>query len=508
MFDAVSQLVLRCLRSRKFFYGIVGLLVIQAAWIALTARYPQAFDENYHLGLIELHTRQILPFFTEQPAGPAIYGALERDPSYLYHYIMSFPYRLLTDITSSATAQIIVLRFINIGIFVAALYVYRKLFQELGIGRALTNTVLLFFVLLPVVPLLAAQINYDNFMVYLTGLLFLYIVRLYHQVYGAGQPNRAMPVVVVLQILLVGAIGSIVKFPFAPLFFAAAVIAGFIIFRRWRTLRTADDARASVFAVPPRSDRLKLVLLAAVTVIMLGLCVERYGVNLVQYQAPVPKCDKVLSIDACQAYSPWARDHLFAATYPKPTLQGIAVYPAVWVHRTVYETMFSITSYFEPSGKVTYAPVPPLTIANYTAWTIVCLGALCAARFWRQIWNNAGLRLTLLISVFYLAVLFIQNFAMYLHTGEAVAIHGRYLVPMYPVLLLALAIGISAAFNHYKVAKFKSALVIVTLLLFLQGGGITGWIVRSNPSWYWQQSSVAARANWLAQGTLKRIVHH
>jgi hypothetical protein len=171
--------------------------------------------------------------------------------------------------------------------------------------------------------------------------------------------------------------------------------------------------------------------------------------------------------------------------------------------------MFSITSYiYEPRGTVTYKPYPPLTIANYTAWTVVSLGAVLAVRYWRRIWNNQALRVLLMVIMFYVMILFVQNFASYLHTGEVVAVHGRYLVPVYPVLLLALAIGFSAFLEQFKLWRFKGLLVGLVLVLFLQGGGIIGWIVRSDPSWYWQQSAPAARANWLAKDVLYRVVHH
>src|SRR4051812_32904691 len=98
---------MKFLSSRKFFYATIVLLVLESLWIALTARYPQPFDEQVHFGLIQLHAQSWLPFFTNQPTGADAYGAVVRDPSYLYHYLMSFPYRLLAHATSSEAAQII-----------------------------------------------------------------------------------------------------------------------------------------------------------------------------------------------------------------------------------------------------------------------------------------------------------------------------------------------------------------------------------------------------------------
>jgi hypothetical protein len=498
----------RLLRSPRTFYIVVGVLVLQSVWIALTARYPQAFDENYHFGLIQLHAHQLLPFFTHQPPDSTVYGALARDPSYLYHYLLSFPYRLLAHLTDSLTLQVIVLRLLNVAIFVGGLFIFRKLFRSLHISTALSNIVMLFFVLLPPVPLLAGQINYDNLMFAMTGLLFLLTVR-YIRTLQSDSGVIRIPVLSALSIVLVGALGSIVKFPFAPIFFMTVVA---LVFMTRRAIRRSQ-AKTGVTGQPAAykfvwPSKFKLIAMTVLTLLAVSLCVERYGINLVQYHNPVPECDAVLSLDECQDYSPWARDYLFASTYPRPTALGIIVYPWVWVHRTVYETMFTITSYFEPNGTVTYKPVPPLTIANYTAWTIISFGIILVVRSRKAIWSMRGLRVLLIISGFYVVILFVQNFVMYLHTGEAVAIHGRYLIPIYPVLFLPFVIGFQQLFSGLKSARYGSALLIVCLLLFLQGGGITGWIVSSDPSWYFQQSYPAAQTNWLAKDVLGKVVHH
>lgn len=510
MIQRLHDIISRLLRSPRFFYVIVGLLVLQAAWIALTARYPQAFDENYHFGLIQLHAEQLLPFFTSQPPGADIHGAVVRDPSYLFHYLMTFPYHLLKLVTDSETVQIIILRFLNIGIFVAGLFIYRKLLQEMGVARTVIHAVLLFFVLTPIVPLLAGHINYDNLMFLLCGLLFLYTVRYVKVLQSDNLAQTGIPLVLALQIVLYGAIGSIVKFPFAPIFFAVVLV---LIFLTWRALKptvgAAPESRVTSFKrLLKLPGKLKLAVYGILVLITVGLCTERYGINLVRYQAPVPKCDKVLGVEACLSYSPWARDYEFARTYPDPTIWGIFVYPWVWVHRTVFETMFTITSFFRDDGTVEYGPRPPLTINNYAGWTIVTFGTLMALYYWRRIWQDRLLRVLLLIIAFYGLVLLLQNFQMYLHSGEAVAIHGRYWIPVYPVLYLVLALGFAWFLEQRKLQQYKVWLLTITLLLFMQGGGITGWIIHSDQAWYWQQSRPAAQANWWAKNVLHKGIYH
>src|SRR5882672_10647373 len=108
-----SRLV-RFVDSQPFFWLVIALLVLEAAWIALTGRYPMAFDEDFHLGIIRLYAHHISPFWAHQPPDGNAFGAVARDPSYLYQYLMSFPYRLVAAFTSDQTLQVLWLRAVNI----------------------------------------------------------------------------------------------------------------------------------------------------------------------------------------------------------------------------------------------------------------------------------------------------------------------------------------------------------------------------------------------------------
>ncbi|HSH55263.1 MAG TPA: hypothetical protein VK983_00395 [Candidatus Limnocylindrales bacterium] len=489
----LHRFVLCALDSPKFFIIVIGILVFQSLWIALSARFPQAFDENFHLGLIQLHAEQWLPYFVNHPPGAELYGAVTRDPSYFYHYIFSFPYRALQAVTDSLAIQIIVLRLMNIGLFVWGLFVARRLLQEIGASRRIMHVVLLFFVLTPIMPLLAAHINYDNLIFPLTGLLLLAVVR-FLRILGDNQQ------VSVGQLLLfagIGMLAAIVKYTVTPLLLAGVVV---FVISLWHVYRRG--IRPTWVIDIPRG-----VLGVVVAMSLVGLSflfVERYGLNLIRYQSPQPDCAKVLTVEQCSAYSPWVRDHLYAASYPKPTTQGIAVYPFVWAHRMVFETMFVISSRFYPDGKrVEYWPWPPMTVGNYAAWTIVGIGGLLTAYWLKRFWKLTLLRVLLLMIAFYTIVLFIKNFSMYLHTGEAMAIHGRYLIPVYPVLYLVLALAFGWTLDRFRKPSYKVWLTLLTLVLFFQGSALVVWIQRSHPEWYWQQNSLVAEVNQTAKSVLR-----
>src|SRR5882724_9076501 len=124
--NRVVSIIVSILRSRRFFYAVLAFFAIEGVWIALSAAYPMAFDEDFHLGVIRVYTHGWSPFLSGQPDNAGQFGALAADPSYLYHYLMSFPYRLVGLVTDSQTAAVIVLRLLNIAMAVAGVGLFRR----------------------------------------------------------------------------------------------------------------------------------------------------------------------------------------------------------------------------------------------------------------------------------------------------------------------------------------------------------------------------------------------
>src|SRR5689334_19618168 len=87
------------LSSRWTTRVILGFFIFEALWVALSAVYPMAFDEDFHLGVIKIYAHQWLPFLSDNAVNTGQFGALSRDPSYLYHWLMSFPFRLVALFT-------------------------------------------------------------------------------------------------------------------------------------------------------------------------------------------------------------------------------------------------------------------------------------------------------------------------------------------------------------------------------------------------------------------------
>jgi hypothetical protein len=468
--------ITKLLGSRRFFYGVVIFFVLESVWIACSARYPMAFDEDFHLGIIKIYSQHWLPFLSTQPDNAMQYGALQHDPSYLYHYLMSFPYRMVSAVTSSQTIQVVVLRLLNVAMAAWGVWLFRAVLRRAGTSAALTHTLLALFVLVPVVPMVAGQINYDNLLMPLVALLCLLTFTVF-----SGLQQRWVNVRAFVLLAVVCMAGSLVKYPFLP--FAAAAVAFVAGAAAWYFRGTFRQLPAAIAAgyktVTPRL-RVGLLVLAVVTG---GLFIQRYGVNLVTYHTPVPECDVVLSQEDCLGYGPWARNHLLAQD-KKEVTRNAAEYTWYWLQALHFRLFFAVNG---PADS--YRNYPPLPLPSATTVLLTISGIIGVLLYWRRVFAGRPLLvLFLLMTLLYCGVLWSDDYSQYLETSEPVAINGRYLLPV----LLPLGAVLAQAFRVIigRRPAVKAAVAGVVILLFLQGGGVFSFILRSDEIWYWPDSTV------------------
>lgn len=479
------------LGSAIFFKIILGFFILQAAWIALSAVYPMPFDEDFHFGLIKLYAEHGTPFWSAHPAGAEVYGAMTRDPSYLYHYLMSFPYQVVELFTDSQFAQIIILRFLNIGLLASSLIIWRRLLLRSGASSALVNTCLLIFTLIPVVPMLAAHINYDNLIILLVGLVLLITLDIAKEL----QATKRLNVSKLSLLLAMCMLSSLVKYAFLPIFAAILLYLGWQIWRRYRQPRQLG--RAFGFGLSLIDRRRRWLILASL-VLVLGLFLERYGVNLVRYQTPVADCNQVLTVEQCNRYGPWQRDH-FLETHKQstPSANPLA-YADDWLdgmRSRLFFTLAGPTNQHQTRG--------PLTLPFWAATAFGVAGFLLLVVYGRRLLgaasNRTVLGLFLTVCLVYILVLFFNGFKLYRQTAVPVAINGRYLLPILPLLFVMTGLAWRQLLN--KRDNLKLALTGVAVFCLLCGGGTLTFILRSYDHWYWDNQVVRE-----LNGNLKRTI--
>lgn len=482
------------LNSRRFFKAVIVFFIFEAAWIALSAKYPMAFDEDFHFGLIRTYAHYWLPFLSSQPVGADAYGAVPRDPSYLYHYVMSFPYRLIAHFVYSQTIQVIILRFINIALFTTGLILFRRLLVRVGLSRQFLNIAFLLFVLLPFVPLLAGQINYDNLIFPLVAWASLLTLTATEEI-KKGKPS----VRTLLTLVTVCIFASLVKYEFLPIF------AGILLFLLYVLKRDQHTKLRLLFKKLLESwhgqKLFTQVLLVGLLAIGLGLFAQRDGVNLVEYHTFTPDCSKVLSVQSCSKYSPWDFNYHDHNDVEKSKADGTmkyenpVSYTGWWVYWMWYRTFFAVDG---PKKFTNYPPLP-LPAAMGAVIGVVGVVALCVR--WRYVLkNNLYMQFFLIVSAIYLVTLWIEGYTTYRYTGVFEIMNSRYLLP---VLLLGIALMGKAMYGIMrKLPILKVSFAVIALVFFLEGGGFLTFIVRSDQNWDWPNATVRSVNN-----TTRKVLH-
>lgn len=468
----------RALASQKFFYGIIAFLIVTSVWVAISSLYPMAFDEDFHLGIIKLYADVWNPFSFVQPSGPAPFGALETDPSYLFHYLMSFPYRLLAHFTTSETVIVIVLRFINVTLFVVAVILYRKVLLRAKVSPAITNTVLAVFVLIPVVPLLAGQINYDNLLMLIVAMVFLLAITIREKLVA----KHELPAASILWLVVLLLFTAVVKYAFLPI---AVGVVFYLCYEIVRALKKNDELPSAFLRDAKKITWPLKVGFIVLLSVGLTLCVQRYVGNIVKYHDLVPDCATVLDEERCAAYSVWNRDNTYAQNKPDAEIRGPIGYTVIDWSWGMWQRLF----YTLAGPTNDYATRRPLPVPSIMAIVLVAFGAVFVLWFGKRILKEYPVfPLFLVVSGLYVAALWLQEYQMYVYTARPVAINGRYLIPLLPVLGAITAIAYVKFFKAIKRPQYGSIFATVVLILFLQGGSIATYVVRSEPNWYWHDS--------------------
>lgn len=484
----------KIISSKSFFLCILAIFAISALWLVFSARYPMAFDENYHYGIIQQYAHQWSPFITQPPAHAESLGDITRYPSYLYHYLMSFPYRLISLFTRSDTVKIISLRLFSVGMWLGALVLFRKAFLRAHLSAALTNLALLFYILIPNFLFLSAHISYDNMLILLTAWIFLLMVDFIN-----GLKKGSLDVELLLKIAIVNLFASITKYTHLPVFLAIAIF--ILIYTPVMVCRKKIRIMNALKKSFMKLSLLRRVLLVSLLILGLGLFLERYAVNYSRYGSIVPACDSAMSVSICQHYGPWIRDHNYMQNpnAPGAVHWNIGVYSLHWIAQEMYELFFTIN--------YNYANLRPLLLPFITAWVILISGVLLVARYSRKLFENLFFMLFGLSIATYGVTLFFNNYFRFIQVHHPVALHGRYFAPLGPLILILFAYAFYYAFHSYK--RYAQILTlsmgVIAFILFTQGGGVVSFILSSDESWYWPSQSVRVM-NREAKRILQKVV--
>lgn len=481
-----------------FFLVLLGLFVLQAAWLAFTAIYPMPFDEFTHVGAIQLYAKQWSWVITGQPLDTGIIGDLTSEPSFLYRWLMSYPYRVLDSFLSIDQA-IIAMRLMNVAMVAGGIVLFRRLLREWAISDRIINIVLLAFVMTPIVPFLAAHVNYDNLMFLLTPIVLLYAGRL---IKGNDRlvGNLAL-------FMLVGGVTVLAKQTFLPIMGILVVYIGYILVRR-NGSKLPGNLKQSWASTP---KNITFYIVATGFLVVGVLAGERYIGNLVQYGTFRPSCEAVQPVEFCEDNGPWYRNNVANVENrpSEPPYGNPLSFSQYWVTRMMrgYFAAFQHTptqgaTEREPYGPIVVRPLLPVQIN--IAITIAFIGIFAVFLKRKQIGRNQYLRFALVIVLGFIAVQWAYNYSGYLKMWKAEAIQARYTYPLMILIFTLIAWSLSKLIASRQT---KAVMVVALFIFYVWGGGIAGWLIRADDTWRWQHP-LTQSINHSVQTVLRFTVIH
>jgi hypothetical protein len=471
------------LSSKWSFRAVLLLFIAETSWLALKSSFPMAFDETYHFHLIQFFSHRLNPIVTSQGANTYTMGSIVHNPSFLYHYLLSFPYRCIAHFTTSLRIQVTSLRFINIAFAVGTLCITRATLLRLKIPKLLCNIVVLAFALTPIVTALSAQVNYDNLFILLASITIYQTISFIQQL-DLGIFNLKL----LVGLFTVCLFASLVKYSFLPLFVGMVIVLSYKLIAHWKRDKSAFlyAIKTSYFKI---SNRAKVGLLLA-GLIGLSMFVNFYGVNLVKYHNPVPQCNQILSIQDCKQYYSWDRNYTvaqYAKTHPVFNRMNVFQYTSFWIKVEYYQLFAEII----PGGGL-------VSISRLFYVTILMLSAVAGGltivsipKIFRQ---YKALPIISVIALTYLIFLWSRNYSEYLRLQQPLAIQGRYLVPILLYVYALFGLGIIAVAESKRSVKvyLQPAIGLITVFAFIYFGGYVRYASNISPSKQWPQTQTVA----------------
>jgi 4-amino-4-deoxy-L-arabinose transferase-like glycosyltransferase len=394
--------------NRIFSIALATFLVVTTSFAVHNA-VGVTPDEAYHYAAIKTYAAQYSPFITEQ-ASLAETNDMVRYPSYLYHYILSFPFRALNGIGLSDHASLVTLRLLNVALGVATVLLLRRLLLAITSKKAANFSAGL-FALLPITMIIYGGLNYDNLMLTIIFACSMLLVNLRRQF-------SWLKLVAFLALLEVGAL---TQFKFLPIG-AALFICLVVILLRDRSHKRVTFRFTTLFAV-----------VFAGFVVASGLVIERYAVNMVSYKNLTPTCQSVHSLSQCLQFPLNERDYAAVHDDIVATQNPITYAAGYWYKNMVRGIIY-------PS---------PLLWLRYIFFLAIIIAVIAVLHNREHHYNERWLGLTFIaIALFYTVIVFADNYDYYLRTGLPNTINGRYLLPALPLLFVPMYANIRRSYQR------------------------------------------------------------
>lgn len=413
--DIVNK-IKQIITSRYFLIAFMALFVLQATFYAAGIRYGVPPDEKYHFESIAYYSQESFakgPFIDNQsPETISEVRTLERNTSYLFHYLLSLPLRVLQSFSVSHELQVLFLRLLNVLFALGTLYVLKRCLDEISDDKILKNLSIAAVSLTGMFIWLAGSINYDN----LANLLFIAFI------WQAIRSIKNPSIVAGLIAISLGMATVLTKYTFLPeiLFGITAIV--FFLFRKYGTDIKGyyDNLKKSA----------KLNKAGTITVIVLFVFItllfaERVGVNVLRFHQVQPSCTKIHAFEECMQNPIFKRNYDSKQAHNSNNGGSIdSIDPFSHTGSWLYKMYNGLYFYFGHKRIDSNKLSELIAAAFVTLFVTTLFFSRKKIRRKHAFWFLAA------ITFLYVAALYLFNLKTLLSYGDRFAYQGRYLLPV------------------------------------------------------------------------------
>lgn len=424
---------------------ILVIFTISASYFALKLKRYIIPDEGSHIYMSALFSSTLgIPDYTETSLKFG-YSQLDRMP-FLYFWLNG---RILNGLNLLVPGieewpQIQFLRFTSVLYSIFTLIYCYLLTKEITRSKwwpllatfMMANTLMFTF--------LSGGVTYDNISNLCATAGIYYLVRVLK-----GKPFTANS----LAWLVFTATGVMLKITIVPLAAITGAIWLFYLFKHYKNLR---------FFFPVNWSN---VLMAAYSLVMIGLVTSVFGVNMVKYHRPTPSCERVLTEELCSISSFKERTKSLPIPEKKLTIADAIEDSSLgpWTYLVDYWNQRIISTIFGILGHESYGDpyITSLFRIFYAALLVLFI------RFWR--WKSSSMLPLVIIILVYTLVLFGLSYNSELETGFLhVGVQGRYLFPVIGLFYALVVYFLSRLENRI----LKTVMIGFTVIVFFTGGPV------------------------------------
>ena len=471
-----QRLITTC-ADRRFFLITIGLFVISGLIFVVTVNTPSVIshdgpvteyastvapDEHRHIGNIFYFAQRSLlsgPIISDiGDKGHLWMGEIERFPSYLYLYLMSFPAKLFMALGASDQVSIIMLRIITLAIGVYGLTVFRKLLYEAKTPLWIANLTTLMLSQTGVYVWLSAAVNYDIPSLCLFLLMLLFLVR-----FIKDHPKNFYYALIMFFLV------SITKYTYLP--FGAMAILLAVLYKTEFKPSLFKDTLKNIFLSYPKIVSKAGIILSLIIIVSGGLFSERILANLIQYKSVNPVCSKVHTVNECKNFTVFDRNYNREqeiqtkkdANQPAtPSANELAVYPISWIIK------YAKSIYFYRAEAAVSAIATSTLIIGFLVGLIFITSIFTAKK---PILNSRLQKYLISVSLLTLIAIFIFNLRSYIHFDAFYAHQGRYLLSVigfgYLIGIYGLNATVKKLLQNRQIGRVILILISLIILVFI-----------------------------------------